>query len=150
MKTDELNTKHLVAESGKVLRRLSDGWIAGTEIVLGYAYRVGGALLDEPLPEQPEHYEEIDAPASDEPVVEEVISPADETQLEPEPGPVEQTPDPRTYEQRIVRMIRTRYSISDELAILRQRDSKPEEFAAYFAFCEECKLAVKQQFSNSG
>lgn len=140
MKIDELNTKHIVAESGKVLRRLSDGWIAGTEIVLGYAYRMGGVLLDEPLLELPEHYEEIDAP--DKPVVEEVILPADETQLA-EPEPVKQTPDPRTYEQRIVQKIRTRYSISDELAILRQRDTKPDEFEAYFAFCEECKAAVK-------
>ena len=150
MKIDELNPKHLVAEPEKVLRRLSDGWIAGSEIYLGYTYRVGGEPLDIPLLELPEHYEEIDAPVPDEPVIEEVLSPADETQLaEPDPEPVEQTPDPRTYEQRIVQMIRTRYSLSDELAILRQRDSKPDEFDAYFAFCEECKQTVKQQLSEN-
>ena len=43
----------------------------------------------------------------------------------------------------IERLIRKRYSISDELAILRQRDEKPEEFAAYHAYAEECKRAVK-------
>lgn len=36
-------------------------------------------------------------------------------------------------------MIRQRYSVSDEFAILRQRDSKPEEFAEYNAFAESCK-----------
>lgn len=43
----------------------------------------------------------------------------------------------------IERLIRKRYTISDELAILRQRDEKPEEFATYHAYAEECKRAVK-------
>ena len=60
MKTDALNNRHLIAEEGKVLRLISDGWIAGTEIFLGYTYYIGGELLAEPLFELPEHYEEID------------------------------------------------------------------------------------------
>ena len=40
--------------------------------------------------------------------------------------------------------IRKRYSESDEFAILRQRDEKPEEFAEYYAYCEECKTKVKE------
>lgn len=43
------------------------------------------------------------------------------------------------YEQRVVNRIRERYSIDDELAILRQRDSKPEEFNEYNAFVESIK-----------
>ena len=43
------------------------------------------------------------------------------------------------YEQRIVNRIREVYSIDDELAILRQRDTKPEEFAEYNAFVEKVK-----------
>lgn len=43
------------------------------------------------------------------------------------------------YEQRVVNRIRERYSVDDELAILRQRDSKPEEFAEYNAFVEKVK-----------
>ena len=43
------------------------------------------------------------------------------------------------YEQRVVNRIREVYSIDDELAILRQRDSKPEEFAEYNAFVEKVK-----------
>ena len=43
------------------------------------------------------------------------------------------------YEQRVVNRIRERYSVDDELAILRQRDVKPEEFAEYNAFVEKIK-----------
>ena len=49
----------------------------------------------------------------------------------------------RTYEQKVVFLSRDKYSLDDELAILRQRDIKPEEFAEYNAYCEECKLKVK-------
>jgi hypothetical protein len=40
-------------------------------------------------------------------------------------------------------LIRQKYSLSAELAILRQRDSKPEEFAEYNAYAEECKTEAK-------
>ena len=43
------------------------------------------------------------------------------------------------YEQRVVERIREAYSIDDELAILRQRDTKPEEFAEYNDFVERIK-----------
>ncbi len=43
------------------------------------------------------------------------------------------------YEQRVVDRIREFYSVDDELAILRQRDTKPEEFAEYNAFVEKIK-----------
>lgn len=43
------------------------------------------------------------------------------------------------YEQRVVNRIREVYSIDDEIAILRQRDTKPEEFAEYNAFVEKIK-----------
>lgn len=43
------------------------------------------------------------------------------------------------YEQRVVDRIRAVYSVDDELAILRQRDTKPEEFAEYNAFVEQIK-----------
>ena len=41
--------------------------------------------------------------------------------------------------------IRRRYSMSDELAILRQRDTKSEEFAEYNAYCEQCKSEAKHE-----
>lgn len=48
----------------------------------------------------------------------------------------------------IEKLIRLRYSISDELAILRQRDEKPEEFTAYHAYAEECKKIVKDSLGE--
>ena len=47
------------------------------------------------------------------------------------------------YEQRVVNRIREVYSIDDELAILRQRDTKPEEFAQYNKFVETIKTEEK-------
>lgn len=47
------------------------------------------------------------------------------------------------YEHSVDALIRERYSLSAELAILRQRDSKPEEFAQYNDFAEQCKLRAK-------
>lgn len=62
MKIDKLNSKHILADEGKVLRRISDNWIAGSEIYLGYTHYLDGEKLTEPLLELPEHYEEIDDP----------------------------------------------------------------------------------------
>lgn len=47
------------------------------------------------------------------------------------------------YAEAVNAKIRERYSQSDEFALLRQMFKKPEEFAAYFAYCEECKEFVK-------
>ena len=49
------------------------------------------------------------------------------------------------YPQLVENKIRTKYSVSAELAILRQRDTKPEEFAEYNAFCEQCKAQAKTE-----
>lgn len=52
------------------------------------------------------------------------------------------------YRMLIEAYIRKKYSINDEFGILRQRDTKPEEFEAYNTYVEECKKkakAVKQQ-----
>lgn len=40
---------------------------------------------------------------------------------------------------KIIFEIRKKYSIDDELAILRQKDTKPEEFQEYFEFVENIK-----------
>lgn len=50
---------------------------------------------------------------------------------------------PISYSALVSRMIRRKYSINDELAILRQRDSKPDEFAEYNTYCEQCKAKAK-------
>lgn len=50
-----------------------------------------------------------------------------------------------SYEQRVQQLIREKYSVDEELAIQRQRDTKVEEFKAYFDFCEECKTQAKAE-----
>lgn len=47
------------------------------------------------------------------------------------------------YENKIVALIRKKYNVNQELALLRQRDTKPEEFAEYNEYVEQCKAEVK-------
>lgn len=54
------------------------------------------------------------------------------------------------YPQLVENKIRTKYSVSAELAILRQRDTKPEEYAEYNAFCELCKAEAKTELNIKG
>jgi hypothetical protein len=54
----------------------------------------------------------------------------------------------RIKADKINRLIRRKYSVSAELAVMRQRDTKPEEFEAYFAYVEECKAQVKREMSG--
>ena len=49
------------------------------------------------------------------------------------------------YEDAVDMKIREKYTASQEFAILRQRDEKPEEYAEYYAYCEECKAFVKSK-----
>lgn len=51
----------------------------------------------------------------------------------------------KTYEQKVSCLIREKYSQDAEFAILRQKDNKPEEFAEYNNYCEECKNKVKNE-----
>ena len=53
-----------------------------------------------------------------------------------------------TYEQYIVYLIRKRYTQNDEFAILRQKDTKPDEYAEYDAYCEQCKTQAKAIFNT--
>lgn len=47
------------------------------------------------------------------------------------------------YKKEVRRRIRMRYDIDDELALERQKDKKPEEWAEFNAYCEQCKAEVK-------
>ena len=48
------------------------------------------------------------------------------------------------YNERVNALIRQRYSLSEELAVLRQRDTKPAEYSEYFAYAEACKAKAKE------
>ena len=52
------------------------------------------------------------------------------------------------YADEVERLIRERYSVSAELAILRQQAEKPDEYAAYYAFAEQCKRQAKENLNN--
>ena len=51
-----------------------------------------------------------------------------------------------TYGSVVTALIRERYTESDELAIQRQRDTKPEAFQEYNDFCEACKAEARPVF----
>lgn len=49
-----------------------------------------------------------------------------------------------TYEQEVALVIDAQYSIDAQIAILRQKDEKPQEYQAFFDFCEDVKRRVKE------
>lgn len=51
-----------------------------------------------------------------------------------------------TREQMIANIIAAQYSIDDQIAILRQKDSKPEEYEAFYNFAEEVKANVTAEY----
>lgn len=48
------------------------------------------------------------------------------------------------YDVLVNQFIRERYPVDEEFAILRQRDIKPDEFAEYNAYAEQCKSKAKK------
>ena len=60
----------------------------------------------------------------------------------PMPVPVE-IPIEERYKALVESKIRAKYSISEEFAIQRKRDTEPDKFAEYDIFCEECKAEAK-------
>ena len=53
--------------------------------------------------------------------------------------------DRLTRDQEIAAVIDAEYSIDAQIALLRQKDSKPEEYAAFCAFCEEVKAKIPKK-----
>jgi len=51
------------------------------------------------------------------------------------------------YKAEVERLVRTRYTASDEIGILRQRETKPAEFAEYDAYVEACKAQAKKELT---
>jgi hypothetical protein len=49
------------------------------------------------------------------------------------------------YGEAVDNEIRKKYSVSAEFAILRQKGEKQEEFLAYYDYCEECKVRVREE-----
>lgn len=53
-----------------------------------------------------------------------------------------------TREQMIGNVISSRYSIDDQIAILRQKDEKPEEYQAFYEYAEEVKKKVTEEYAK--
>ncbi len=49
------------------------------------------------------------------------------------------------YKQNIHNKIRKKYSLNDELAIIRQKNVKTDEFDEYYSFVERCKNEAKAE-----
>ena len=58
----------------------------------------------------------------------------------PEPAPYQPT-----YEEKVVELIRQRYTIDDELRNIRMRDTDPDTFNEYYQYVEECKIQAKEE-----
>ena len=56
--------------------------------------------------------------------------------------------DGTEYGNQVNELIRAKYSLSEELSLLRQRDSKQEEYQKYNAYCEECKKIIKDKMNE--
>ena len=56
-----------------------------------------------------------------------------------------QKQDNDEYENKVVTLIRKKYDVNQELAILRQRDTKPLEYKEYYEYAEQCKAKVKNK-----
>lgn len=60
MTVDKNNSKHIIADEGKLFKRISDGFIFGNEIYLGYTYYLNGEKLSKPKLEFIEDFEEVE------------------------------------------------------------------------------------------
>lgn len=61
---------------------------------------------------------------------------------------IPKTYNTKAYEDKVDSLIRNRYSLSEELGILRQKDVKKAGYDAYFAYCEQCKAEAKEWFKE--
>lgn len=52
------------------------------------------------------------------------------------------------YDEKVNELIRERYSASQEFSILRQKETKPEEYQQYYDYCESCKRQVKAKINS--
>ncbi len=52
------------------------------------------------------------------------------------------------YAESVIDIIREHYSINDEIAILRQKDTKPDEFRTYYEFVENAKSRTKKKMTG--
>ena len=52
------------------------------------------------------------------------------------------------YEDEVNRLIRLKYSLSQELSLLRQKESKADEYQVYYDYVESCKTQAKEKLKE--
>lgn len=63
------------------------------------------------------------------------------------PTPPAPQPYVPTYSELVEQKVAERYTLLQEIAILRQRNTKPDEFDVYFRYVEQCKAEAKQELN---
>ena len=59
-------------------------------------------------------------------------------------GPDEITITESEYPSYVAEKIHEKYSVDDEIAIIRQKEEKPSEYAEYYAYCESVKEEARK------
>ena len=72
-----------------------------------------------------------------------IILPTDTLEDFEEVDSIPQSEEVIPYKEQVIQKVREKYSIDDELAILRQKDSKPQEFKEYYNYVESVKTEIK-------
>lgn len=62
----------------------------------------------------------------------------------PDTEPTEISITKEQYPSYVAEKIHEKYSVDDEIAIIRQKDEKPEEYAEYYAYCESVKAEARK------
>lgn len=80
-----------------------------------------------------------------------IINPTEEHLLANGYEPYEPpTPAPHSpsYDELVEQFIAERYTTSQEIAINRQREEKPDEWQQYYDYCEECKTRARAELNS--
>jgi hypothetical protein len=64
-----------------------------------------------------------------------------------QPTPPAPQPYVPTYSELVEQKVAERYTIQQEMAILRQRNTKPDEFDKYFRYVDQCKEEARQELN---
>ena len=53
--------------------------------------------------------------------------------------------NPVNYSSIVAALVKLKYTVNDEIALLRQQATKPAEYQAYYDYVEECKVLAKDE-----
>lgn len=61
---------------------------------------------------------------------------------------MENQPKRISRDEMIAKVINARYSIDDQIALIRQKDTKPEEYEEFYKFAEKVKADVTAEYAE--